>query len=90
MNYNDNNNECQMSIYDFLKEERTNKVNYLKIPSNLERFINTSTELKLVNGNNTYIFNGYIEILECELICPCCGNKMYIQDSHKVVNNNQY
>ena len=83
MNYKEKNNECQMSIDDFLKEE-SSKINYLKIPSTLERFNNTSTEEKEVNNHDVYFFKGYIEPLENELICPCCGNKMHIHGSNEV------
>lgn len=85
MNYKENSNECQMSIDDFLKEKNTAKCKYLKIPSNLERFVNTSTDIKTINNKTAYCFNGYIELLTSELLCPCCGGKMHVHGSDNVL-----
>ena len=53
MNYKENNNECQLYIDDFLKNEK--EINYLKIPCNLDKFVSTSTEIKVINNHNTYV-----------------------------------
>lgn len=71
------------------KEELNNnqyqKEKFLKIPSNLENFINTNTTKgKNNSGHDCYFINGYVELNEDDLICDCCGEKMYINSLNKV------
>lgn len=58
---------------------------FLKIPSNLERFVNTDTTI--VNdssGNQIYSFNGYVLLSDDDLICPICNSKMSCNNSYNV------
>ena len=52
---------------------------YLKIPSTLYGFRNTTTEVaEAVSGRRVFCFHGQMDISAEELICPKCGKKMHI------------
>ena len=72
MNYIKNNNNNQ------------SKNNYfIKLPTNLTRFINNETKIiKDNNGNNVYSIEGYLELTSNEVICSRC--------THLMQTNNQY
>lgn len=60
--------------------------NFLKIPSNLERFINTKTTIeKNFSGCNTYVFYGEVLLSDNELICEHCGSKMHIHQAYSII-----
>ena len=81
MNYNSNNNECQLTIEDFLDEN----VNYLHLPCCLEGFTNTKTDtLKAKSGRDVFCFYGILEINEEERICEKCGAKMEDHSKYEV------
>lgn len=80
MNYNVNNNKCQIAC-----NCDNNNVNYLVIPSTLERFVNTKTKIERQGNRDIYCFYGLIELSESELICSCCGNKMHKNKSYDVI-----
>ena len=89
MNCITNNNKCQMSIYDLLNNEQnmqnSKHDNFLKIPSNLDRFINTSTDIVTSdNGRKIYRFFGYVELSDNDYICECCRSKMHKHDSSEI------
>lgn len=71
------------------KEELNNnqykKGEFLKIPSSLENFINTSTTKgKNNSGQDCYFFNGYVELCKDDLVCDHCGEKMYVNSLNKI------
>ena len=80
MNYNVNNNKCQIAC-----NCDNNNVSYLVIPSTLERFVNTKTKIERQGDRDIYCFYGLIELSESELICSCCGNKMHKNKSYDVI-----
>lgn len=58
-------------------------VAFLKIPSSLERFVNTNTTTENNScGNKIYSFNGYITLSDEDRICPICNHQM--QKNHKL------
>lgn len=58
--------------------------NCIRIPSTLEGFINTETELrKTVSGREMYLLNGKLADTERKS-CPKCGCKMHIHDVYEV------
>ena len=74
MNYNKKNNICQLTINKNLNQNETSN-NYLRIPCDLERFVNTSTDKINKNDKTIYHFHGYVELDQDELICSHCGGK---------------
>lgn len=74
MNYTINNETNQSNI----------EQNFIKIPSSLERFINTDTIVQNDNNNHkTFLIKGYVELTEEDLICDCCNHKMHIHNSYE-------
>ena len=80
-----------------IPENKTNKVNtievdvdntsgkYLSIPSLLEGFTNTNTTSEKIDKNRSlYRFNGVLTINDSDYICPKCGHKMHINNSHQI------
>ena len=67
MNYNKKNNICQLTINKNLNQNETSN-NYLRIPCDLERFVNTSTDKINKNDKTIYHFHGYVELDQDELI----------------------
>ena len=80
-----------------IPENKTNKVNtievdvdnasakYLSIPSLLEGFTNTNTTSEKIDENRSlYQFNGILTINDSDYICPKCGHKMHINNSHQI------
>ena len=58
---------------------------FLHIPSTLNGFINTDTLCEEINESRSlYKFNGTITINDDDYICPNCGNKMNINNSHPI------
>ena len=73
MNYSINENEMQLSL--------ENSSNFLMIPSNLESFNNTNTEIGITNSGRTiYCLNGTITIKDEDRYCYNCGCFMHIND----------
>lgn len=72
----------------YIKNNKNNQLeneSFLKIPSNLERFVNTDTTI--VNdssGKQIYSFNGYVLLSDNDLICPICNGKMSYNNSYNV------
>ena len=81
MNYSEINNECQLSIDNYL----TKNENFLFIPSNLSTFRNTSSQvLKAKSGRNVIFFDGILDISADDRICDKCGNIMEINNQFDV------
>ena len=58
---------------------------YLSIPSLLEGFTNTNTTSEKIDKNRSlYRFNGVLTINDSDYICPKCGHKMHINNSHQI------
>ena len=83
MNYNKKNNICQLTINKNLNQNETSN-NYLRIPCDLERFVNTSTDKINKNDKTIYHFHGYVELDQDELICSHCGGKIHIHQSYPI------
>ena len=74
MNYTKENNDNQLE----------NK-NFLKIPSTLQEFVNTNTNIEYdSSGNKTYCLYGYVPLSSNDIICPICGHMMHINNTYKV------
>ena len=63
-----------------------NRHAYLSIPSRLECFNNSDTELRRSDsGREVFCFNGKLDLLETDRICPKCGKRMHINGRRKMV-----
>ena len=52
---------------------------FLKIPSRLEGFNNSSTEVRrTVSGREVFCFHGTLDLVEQDRVCPVCGKRMHI------------
>ena len=57
---------------------------YLKLPSNLERFVNIETTIsKDIYGRDAYLFSGYVTLTDEDRLCQC-GCKMYVHNSFDI------
>lgn len=72
----------------YTKENDLNQLenkNFLHIPSNLERFVNTNTTIENdSSGNKTSCFNGYITLSTDDTICPICNHLMQCNNSYNI------
>lgn len=76
MNYNENYNKNQY--------KNSEKINWLYIPTLLERFVNTNTKIETINKSEVVCFYGYVILSDDDLRCDCCGNKMHIHNSYDI------
>ena len=75
MNYNINLDTIQSNT----------ELNYVQLPSLLSGFHNTDTVIGKTNDNeNIFIINGVLDITNNDYICPCCKNKMHINNNYNV------
>ena len=52
---------------------------FLSIPSRLEGFNNSDTYVcKSISGREVFCFNGTLDLLEADRVCPVCGSRMHI------------
>lgn len=57
----------------------------LMLPSSMTSFFNTETKVEATrSGRKTYRFEGTLDILAEDRICPSCGRKMHLHGSHPV------
>lgn len=63
--------------------KKTNN-NFLNVPSSLEGFKNTNTEVIIDENNREIIhFYGELTVNKEDYICPNCGHKMHIKSNRK-------
>ena len=56
-----------------------NRYSFLSIPSRMEGFNNTVTDLhRSASGREVFCFHGTLDLMETDRICPVCGKRMHI------------
>ena len=60
------------------------QMQYLKIPSTLESFVNTETIIDNKYGKEYYVFKGYLLLNNDEEICDKCHCMMHINDKYDI------
>lgn len=72
MNYTHTESNGQLAIF-------TTRCSFLSIPSRLEGFNNSDTDLhESRSGREVFCFNGTLDLAEADRIYPDCGGKMHI------------
>ena len=66
---------------------QSKNTNYLKLPSNLDGFVNTDTTIELNSSRKEIIcFKRYIPLSMDDLICPICWSSTILANNSYVVN----
>ena len=58
---------------------------FLSIPSRLDGFNNSDTELhESASGRQVFCFNGTLDLVEQDRVCPICGGRMHINGHRRL------
>jgi len=71
----------QLDLFAQPAVEPVRETHYLRIPSTLDTFTNTETELHTsYSGRDIVLLKGELDILPEDRVCPKCGEKLHVND----------
>ena len=81
MNYTTETAFEQLDLFAQPAVEPVRETHYLRIPSTLDTFTNTETELHTsYSGRDVVLLKGKLDILPEDRVCPKCGEKLHVND----------